>query len=364
MALKTFFSMLLGSIAAVLISCAIVPSGYQALDSGPQLRKDGELPFPMEYRSWEKFLPTVERVDREEIREIYINDRGNKGTEIDGFPHGTTFLMEIFMAKRRSLILMPNAKDSRESAGHWEVEIYINPQSSLLPTDTPGGCRRLSVGCGWTYIVKDRAVDTGIHVPRGAAVRLISSGVIRFDPRSAPRGPNGTADVAAATYPAPALRRHSLICKVGDSQWVQCGTAAIFTPEGSDTLMRTGAGRLVKGKLQGLYLMQKGKGWGSETAYETGDWVFDHYRPLTGQLCAEEDGASSNGSLRCFTGFNIGRQHEKVRHEDWSQDCRRCHIPAFEESGSHDRDFIYGYNQHFNLYNASEKKRLYSAITK
>jgi hypothetical protein len=362
MALKTFFSTLLAGVAAVLIFCTIVPSGYAVDFNSP--KTDGELPFPTDYRSWEKFLPTVERADKEEVREIYVNDGGKQGTEVDGFPHGTTFLMEIFMAKRGSLTLTPNAKDLGGNAGRWEVEVYVGPQSSLLPTDTPGRCRWLSEGCGWSYIVKDRAVDTGIHVPKGGTVRVVSSGAIRFDPRSAPSDPDGAEGDTPATYPAPALRKHSLICKVGDSEWVQCGTAATFTPEGSDTLLRTSAGRLVKGKLQGLYLMQKGQGWGRETAYETGDWVFDHYRPLTGQLCAEEDSALPNGSLRCFTGLHISRQHEKVRHENWSRDCRRCHIPAFEESSSHDRDFIYGYERHFKMYNASGKKDLYSSVTK
>ena len=351
MARKTFLSTFLASIAAVLISCGIVPSGHHAVDSGSQLRKDGELPLPVDYRSWEKFLPTVERADKEEIREIYVNDHGKKGTELDGFPHGTFFLMEIFDAKRASLILIPNGTVLGKNKDGWQVEIYVSPASSLLPRDTPGHCRWLSAGCGWTFVVKDRPVDTGIHVPKGATVQVVSSGTIRVDARSTPRGANGT-------------RTHSLRCKVGDFEWVQCGTAATFTPEGDKTLLRTSAGRLVKGKLKALYLMQKGRNWGKETAYETGDWVFDHYRPLTGQLCTEEAGRSQSNSLRCFTGLDITRQHEKVRHESWSRDCRRCHIPTFGEAGSHDRDFIYGYDKHFKMYHATEKKRLYSGVTK
>jgi hypothetical protein len=362
MALKTFFSTLLAGVATVLIFCIIVPSGYAVDFNSP--KKDGELSFPTDYRSWEKFLPTVERADKEEIREIYINDRGTKGTEVDGFPHGTTFLMEIFMAKRGSLILMPNETLLENNTGGWEVEIYVTPSSLLLPTDTPGRCRWLSADCGWNFMVKDRAVDTGIHVPKGATVRVVSGGVIRFEPRSTPIDADGAAGDTTATYPAPALRKYSLICKVGDSEWVQCGTNMTFTPEGTDTLLRASKGRLVKGKLKGIYLMQKGKNWGKETAYETGDWVFDHYRPLTGQLCAEEDGTPPNGSLRCFTGLHISRQHEKAPHENWSRDCRRCHIPAFEEAGSHDRDFVYGYDQHFKMNKASTTQRRYSAATK
>jgi hypothetical protein len=212
--------------------------------------------------------------------------------------------------------------------------------------------------------VKDRAVDTGIHVPKGASVHIVSTGSIQFDRTSAPRDANGANDVTPAAYPAPGLRKDSLICKVGNSAWVQCGNSETITPEGSNTLLRTPTGQLVKGKLQGLYLMQKGPNWGRDSGYETGDWVFDHYRPLIGQLCAEEAGISSNGSLRCVMGVDIGRQHEKVAHGNWSRDCRRCHIPVMQETGSHDRDFVYGYHQHFKMLSNASQKQVYSAVTK
>jgi hypothetical protein len=364
MATKSFFSTLVVIAAALLIACAIIPSGHEASGPRSQLKKDGELPLPVDYRKWNKFLPTVERADKEEIREIYINGPGMKGTAPDGFPNGTTFVMEIFSAKRGSLILMPNEKVLSDYPGGWHVEIYVKPKSSLLPTDATARCRPLSEGCGWSFVVKDRAVDTGIHVPKGVTVQVLARGAVLFDRRFSPVGPDGTKDATPATFPAPALRKHSLICKVGDSEWLQCGTSMSFTPEGHNTLLRTPAGQLVKGKLQGLYLMQKGPNWGRESDYETGDWVFDHYRPLVGQFCTEELGISLNGSLRCVTGLDISLQHEKVGHENWSRDCRRCHVPVMQEAGSHDRDFVYGYKEHFEIYSSSEKKRLYTSITK
>ena len=358
--MKSFLLALLAGVAAAFISCAILPSGDEASDSRSELKKDGELALALEYRSWHKFVSTVERADKEQIREIYVNGPGMKGTETDGFPNGTTFVMEIFAAKRGSLILMPNESVLSHNTGSWRVEVYMT-QSLLLPTDAPEPCRWLSAGCGWSFFVKDGPLDTGIHVPKGASVHVVSTGAIWFSQGSVQRDPDGADDATPATYPAPGLRKYSLICKVGDSAWVQCGSSATITPEGSKTLLRTTTGRLVKGKLESLYLMQKGPNWGRESGYETGDWVFDHYSPLTGQLCA---GVSSNGALPCGTGFDIGRQHEKVVHMNWSKDCRRCHLPVMQETGSHDRDFVYAYKQHFKMLSNSEKMQFYSTFTK
>ena len=361
---KPFFSTVLAIAAAVLISCTMLPSRDEVSDSRFQPTNDGELTLALDYRSWHKFVPTVERADKEEIREIYVNDPGMKGTETDGFPNGTNFVMEVFAAKRGSLLLMPNESALSSNKGGWHVEVYIKPHSLLLPTDAPDSCQWLSAGCGWSFIVKDGLLDTGIHVPKGASVEVVSTGAIWFTQRSVLRDPDGVNEATPATYLAPGLRKDSLICKVGNSAWVQCGSSGTITPEGSKTLLRTTTGQLVKGKLQGLYLMQKGPNWGKESGYETGDWVYDHYRPLIGQLCAEETDISSNGSLRCVTGFNIGRQHEKVVHGNWNQDCRRCHIPVMQETGSHDRDFVYGYHQHFKMLSDASKKQVSSAVTK
>jgi hypothetical protein len=365
--MKSFLLIFLAGVTAAFISCTILPSGDKSYDSGFQLKKDGELPLALDYRSWHKFVSTVERADREEIREIYVNGPGMRGTETEGFPNGTNFVMEIFAAKRGSLILMPNESLLSSNTGSWRVEVYMTPQSLLLPTDAPGPCRWLSAGCGWSFLVKDRPVDTGIHVPKGASVQVVSTGAIWFNQQSVLRDPNGANDATPTTYPVPNLRKHSLSCRVGDSV-MECGNSATITPEGSKTLLRTSTGRLVKAKLQGLYLMQKGPNWGRESGYETGDWVFDHYSPLTGdlsaELCAEEGAVSSSGLRPCVSDLDIGLQHGKVSHANWSQDCRRCHVPAIQESGLHDRDFVYGYTQHFKIRNNSGKMRGDTTVAK
>ena len=345
---KVLHLIFLVAMSALIMSCGVLPSGYESYDPQTPMKKDGELVVSSDYRSWNKFVPTVDRQDKEEVREIYVNEWGIKGTAPNGFPNGTKFAMEIFSAQRGSLVLMPNDTNLNDNTGGWRVEVYIDPQSLLLPGDIPGPCRQLSSGCGWSFIVLDRAVDTGIHVPKGASVRLVSAGTIRFSKGAAPVNADGGRHAATRKYPAPELRVHSLLCKVGASDWMQCGTTSTFTPMGRETLLRTPEGRLVKGKLQGLYLMQKGPNWGSATNYETGDWLFDHYRPPADQLCHEESGGSGNRSLQCGKSSDVNWQYEKVPHQDWSKDCRRCHTPAMQETDHHDRDYIYGYVQHFN----------------
>lgn len=292
--------------SALVIACGLLPYGHESYDPPTPLKEDGDLLFPSDYKSWNKFVPTVDRPDKEEVREIYVNDWGMKGDAATGFPHGTTFLMETFSAQRESLVLMPNGGGRKKHT----VEVYIDPQPSLLRSDIPAPCRQLSSGCGWRFTVARREVDTGIHVPKGASVRLL--------------------------------------CKDGASKWIPCATAGAFTPTAHQTPMRSPDGRLVKGKLQGLYLMQKGPNWGSTTNYETGDWLFDHYRPSTDQLCQEESRGSAAVSLRCVKNPDIKWQYEKVPHQDWSKDCRRCHTPAMQV-GQNDRDYVYGYDEHFNV---------------
>ena len=61
--------------------------------------KDGELPIPANYKSWTKFLSEIQRPDAKQVREIYVNPVGQKGTAEKGFPNGTVFVMENYSAR-------------------------------------------------------------------------------------------------------------------------------------------------------------------------------------------------------------------------------------------------------------------------
>lgn len=76
--------------------------------------------------------------------------------------------------------------------------------------------------------------ETGINVHAGDHVRVVSSGLIDFGGaflgQGAPKlDANGDSDTPPADYPEPALRKNSLICRVGP-QWYQGGTDTSFTP--------------------------------------------------------------------------------------------------------------------------------------
>ena len=64
--------------------------------------KDGELPYPVDYKSWPRFLSDVQRPDIKQVRELYINPKGVKASAGEEFPYGTVFVMENYKAKEKS----------------------------------------------------------------------------------------------------------------------------------------------------------------------------------------------------------------------------------------------------------------------
>ncbi len=63
-------------------------------------RYDGEVPPPADYRSWPRFLSTIDRDDVAQVREIYVNPVGATTRPGQAFPNGTVFVMEIYQALR------------------------------------------------------------------------------------------------------------------------------------------------------------------------------------------------------------------------------------------------------------------------
>lgn len=84
------------------------------------------------------------------------------------------------------------------------------------------------------FNVVNREVNTRVYVRRGAAVRIRATGVVDFGGAVLGVGaPVLTADgddwATPSNYPAPDLRKNSLICRVGGN-WYQGGTDKVFTP--------------------------------------------------------------------------------------------------------------------------------------
>jgi len=96
---------MIASVAAIfLTACASSPSSPPAVSAAPAAApaapklKDGEVVLPSDYKSWPRFLPSVDRTDNKQIRDIYINPTGAKTNAGDKFPNGTISVMEIYKA--------------------------------------------------------------------------------------------------------------------------------------------------------------------------------------------------------------------------------------------------------------------------
>ena len=64
--------------------------------------KDGELPLPADYKSWPKFLTSVQRGDAKQVRDLYVNPKGATTSHGQDFPNGTLFVMENYKAKEKA----------------------------------------------------------------------------------------------------------------------------------------------------------------------------------------------------------------------------------------------------------------------
>ena len=82
--------------SAVLIGCS--SGGYKS--KMMTAKKDGDITVPNDYRSWPKFVSTVDKAKTGQVREIYINKAGMKSKRGDAFPSGTVSIMEIYAAQK------------------------------------------------------------------------------------------------------------------------------------------------------------------------------------------------------------------------------------------------------------------------
>ncbi|MCZ4304436.1 cytochrome P460 family protein [Zoogloeaceae bacterium G21618-S1] len=61
---------------------------------------DGDIGVPATYRSWPAFVPTVDKVEGAQVREIYINPVGLTTQKGEAFPAGTVSVMELYAARK------------------------------------------------------------------------------------------------------------------------------------------------------------------------------------------------------------------------------------------------------------------------
>lgn len=74
----------------------IMPTAAQSGGSS----KDGELPFPSDYKSYPIFLKEVQKPDA--VRDLYINHKGSEALHGEQFSNGAILVMEIHNAKKNA----------------------------------------------------------------------------------------------------------------------------------------------------------------------------------------------------------------------------------------------------------------------
>lgn len=89
------------SAIAVTVATLLISTGCSSYssNSATSALSDGEVTVPTNYRSWPKFVKTVEK-DNGQIREIYINKAGMKANKGEAFPYGTKAVMELHKSRK------------------------------------------------------------------------------------------------------------------------------------------------------------------------------------------------------------------------------------------------------------------------
>lgn len=78
------------------VVAGLIIAGCSPMSAPPPVAalNDGQLPLPADYKAWPKFLAAVQREDIKQIRDIYMNPQAKKAAPGQGFPPGSTFVME------------------------------------------------------------------------------------------------------------------------------------------------------------------------------------------------------------------------------------------------------------------------------
>ena len=161
--------LVLASVAAVfLVSCTHMASTHHA----PKL-KDGEVKLPSDYKSWPKFIGTVDRADAKQVRDMYINPVGAKVKAGEKFPNGTVSVMEIYKAQENDDGTLKKDADGRLVKGNM-LKVFVMGKGEGWGDLAPAGLKNGD----WSYsayladgkVAPDLAAACrGCHLPVGEA---------------------------------------------------------------------------------------------------------------------------------------------------------------------------------------------------
>jgi hypothetical protein len=141
------------------------------------------------------------------------------------------------------LILAPNDGHPEDNSRGWFVQVFVIPPASTSGT-TESNTNPVPVPPASTtygpFAISNQELKTQLVIPQAATVHVNAEGLIDFGGAvigiGAPvLGPSGDNFATPTDYPAPNLRKNSLIVRVG-STWYQGGSDETFVPTEQGTL--------------------------------------------------------------------------------------------------------------------------------
>lgn len=162
----------LAVIGATMISAGC--ASHRGAEPMAKISGDGDIAVPMTYRSWTRFVPTVDKVDAGQVREIYINPVGLTVRKGEAFPTGTVSVMEIYGARKDSAGKVIKNAEGRLIKGELS-RIFVMAKGegwgASLPAGTLGNGDWLYgawLADGETAATSDFAACRSCHLPMAA----------------------------------------------------------------------------------------------------------------------------------------------------------------------------------------------------
>lgn len=125
----------LAAISAVMLAagCTSMKSGEMAISM-----QDGEVTIPAAYRDWAKFVPTVDKPDAAQVREVYINQVALTAKRGMAFPPDTVSVMEIYAASTDTAGNQRTQADGRLIKGALQ-KVFVMAKSEGAAARLPAG---------------------------------------------------------------------------------------------------------------------------------------------------------------------------------------------------------------------------------
>jgi len=126
---------------ALLVAAVVVAACSQMTATSYKApMKDGEAVIPADYKSWPKMLSAVQRPDAKQVREMYIDPKGNQTRAGEPFPYGTVMVMENYAAVAKPDGTLETGADGKLVKGNM-VRIFIMEKTKGAGQDVPEALR-------------------------------------------------------------------------------------------------------------------------------------------------------------------------------------------------------------------------------